>query len=57
MPVPKEPLPLNCPRCPRKMEYVGTTENGVHVYVCADHGEWHFGPGGLYQPEAPLSST
>jgi hypothetical protein len=26
------------------MQYVRTTENGVHIYACPVHGEWHLGP-------------
>jgi hypothetical protein len=47
------PLPLNCPKCPRRMAYLQTLETGVLVYVCDVHGEWHLGPGGLYPPFNP----
>jgi hypothetical protein len=41
------PLRLNCPKCPRRMEYIVSPARGVYVYRCADHGEWQLGPGGL----------
>lgn len=45
------PLPLNCPKCPARLQYLYTTDTGnVIVYVCAAHGPWHLGPGGLYPP-------
>jgi hypothetical protein len=44
------PLPLNCPTCPLPMQYVGTLANEVHWYTCAQHGDWHLGPGGLFRP-------
>lgn len=33
-----------------------TTDSGVHVFVCSDHGEWHLGYGGLYPPDDPPST-
>jgi hypothetical protein len=51
-----EPLPLNCPQCPRKMRFVRTTVSGVHIFVCTEHGEWHLGYGGLYPPDDPPPS-
>ena len=41
------PLRLNCPKCPRRMEYIVSPARGVYVYRCVDHGEWQLGPGGL----------
>jgi len=44
------PPPLNCPRCPRRMEYVDSSAYGTYLYRCADHAEWELGRGGLYRP-------
>ena len=41
------PLRLNCPKCPRPMEYIASPAHDIHLYHCADHGEWRLGPGGL----------
>jgi hypothetical protein len=48
------PLPLNCPKCPRRLKYITTTRDGIHVYVCAVHGAWQLGPGGIYRPPLPV---
>ena len=53
---PTEPIPLNCPKCPRKMQFV-KSENDVHVYACPVHGEWHLGQGGLLPAEDRNSSV
>jgi hypothetical protein len=48
------PQALNCPKCPRKLEYVYTTEKGnMLVYVCTEHGQWLLGPSGLHPPPTP----
>ena len=39
------PLPLNCPKCPRELRYITTTDDQVVVYRCSEHGEWQLGPG------------
>jgi hypothetical protein len=49
-PAPVSPLPLNCPKCPRRMKYISTAGDGIQVYVCAEHGEWQLGPGGICRP-------
>ena len=41
------PVPLNCPKCPRRMEYLTSPAEGIYLYRCAHHGEWQLGPGGL----------
>jgi len=41
------PLRLNCPKCPRRMEFIASPARGVYVYRCDGHGEWQLGPGGL----------
>lgn len=42
------PLPLNCPKCPSRLRYLYTTNDGdVLVYACDEHGYWHLGRGGL----------
>jgi hypothetical protein len=44
-----EPLQLNCPECPRRMEFLYRTVDGqVMVYRCVVHGEWHLGPDSLH---------
>jgi hypothetical protein len=35
------------------MTYVDTRECDIRVYKCAAHGEWHLGPGGIYDPRRP----
>ena len=46
-----KPLQLNCPKCPRRMEFLYITiDRRVSVYRCWIHGEWHLGPGGLHAP-------
>ena len=47
---PVSPLPLNCPKCPRRMEYLTSPADGIHLYRCADHGEWQLGPDDLHRP-------
>jgi hypothetical protein len=47
------PLLLNCPRCPRQMVYINTLQHNILVYQCEVHGEWHLGPGGIYDPKNP----
>ena len=40
------PPPLNCPKCPRRMEYLTSPADGI-LYRCVDHGGWQLGPGDL----------
>jgi len=47
------PLSLHCPKCPRLMTYIATSQSGILVYQCEVHGEWHLGPGGIYDPKNP----
>ena len=54
---PDSPLPLNCPKCPRRMKYVTATGDGIHVYVCAEHGAWQLGPGGIHRPPLPVQAA
>jgi hypothetical protein len=45
------PIQLNCPKCPQRMEFVVTTNDGrFSVYRCRVHGEWHLGAGGVRAP-------
>jgi len=45
------PPQLNCPMCPRQMEFLYRTEDGtIMVYRCAIHGETQLGPDRLYAP-------
>ena len=44
---PVSPLALNCPRCPRRMDFITSSADGIYLYHCADHGYWQLGPGGL----------
>jgi hypothetical protein len=37
-----------CPRCGAIADVYG-----ILVYQCEVHGEWHLGPGGLYDPKNP----
>jgi hypothetical protein len=42
---------LNCPMCPRQMEFLYRTEDGtIMMYRCAIHGETQLGPDRLYAP-------
>jgi hypothetical protein len=35
------PIQLNCPECPRRLEFVSTTsDDSVAIYRCSVHGEW-----------------
>jgi len=49
-------LPLNCPKCPRELIYVTSTESvpkggmDTHFYRCPDHGSWKFLPLGRIVP-------
>lgn len=43
---PDEPLPLNCPKCPRALRYMRDTEDGYPLYVCAEHGWFIIGADG-----------
>ena len=42
-------LPLNCPKCPCRLRYVGSepptepNQDVLHVYECPEHGRWRFG--------------
>ena len=54
---PVSPLRLNCPKCPRRMKYIATTGDGIHLYVCAEHGEWQLGPGGIRRPPLPVQAA
>ena len=51
------PLPLNCPKCPRALRYIATTDDQVLVYRCSEHGEWQLGPGGVYRPPPDRASS
>ena len=53
--IPVSPLPLNCPKCPRRMAYITSPADGIYLYRCAHHGEWQLGPGGL--DRAPREDT
>ena len=44
------PLPLNCPKCPRALTFITSTDDDIRIYRCSVHGEWHLGPGGVYPP-------
>jgi hypothetical protein len=45
-------VPLNCPKCPRKMAYV-TTDGDTHVYKCLEHGHWELPPDGRLRQVRP----
>ncbi len=51
------PPTLNCPRCPRQMVYLKTLQHNIHVYTCEVHGDWHLGPGGIYDPASPAAEV
>ena len=44
------PIPLNCPKCPRALQYVTTTDDDIVLYRCSQHGEWQLRPGGVQRP-------
>ncbi len=31
-------IPLNCPKCPRPMRFMRTTDDDCPAYVCVQHG-------------------
>jgi hypothetical protein len=33
-----EPIPLNCPHCPRPLRYLSETAERFPLYVCVQHG-------------------
>jgi hypothetical protein len=35
------------------MVYINTLQHNILVYQCEVHGEWHLGPGGIYDPKNP----
>jgi hypothetical protein len=47
-------LSLNCPYCPRRMRYLGDTDNRFPLYVCAVHGWFVIGADGRLQRLAEL---
>lgn len=46
---PDNPLPLNCPKCPRRLHYMRATEEGFPLYVCVQHGWFIIGADGRLQ--------
>jgi hypothetical protein len=50
------PIPLNCPKCPRPLKYLATTDDNILLYRCSEHGAWQLGPGGVYRPPPERAS-
>ena len=43
------PLPLNCPKCARALTFLTSHRRmDIRIYRCSVHGEWHLGPGGVF---------
>lgn len=49
-----DPLPLHCPKCPRRLRYMRATDEGFPLDVCVEHGWFMIGfDGRLHDEPAP----